>query len=171
MRISPAVMAMLLAMPGGVLMSAAQQPASLSAQAPTVSSAPIAAKATIVLGHGAFADTSGWQTLIPLLQQDGYKVVAVQNSLMSLAGDVETTKLVFDERVLIVNRKSDVMVPASKSYALFQQLPDAMLILYPDSGHGTLFQYSDAFVREGLHFLRDRGTCLKHGSDMGTVIS
>jgi pimeloyl-ACP methyl ester carboxylesterase len=46
--------------------------------------------------HGAFADASGWQAVITLLQDDGYKVVAVQNSLASLAGDVETTKRVID---------------------------------------------------------------------------
>jgi pimeloyl-ACP methyl ester carboxylesterase len=53
-------------------------------------------KATVVLVHGAFADASGWQTLIPLLQKEGHKVVAVQNSLASLAGDIETTKRVID---------------------------------------------------------------------------
>lgn len=55
--------------------------------------------------------------------------------------------------VLVVNGKSDVMVPTLNSYTLFQQLPDARLVLYPDSGHGALFQYADAFVREGLQFL------------------
>ena len=55
--------------------------------------------------------------------------------------------------VLIVNGKNDVMVPTINSYDLFEQLRDARLILYPDSGHGALFQYSDEFVREGLQFL------------------
>jgi hypothetical protein len=50
-----------------------------------------------------------------------------------------------------------------RSYALFQQLPDARLILYPDSGHGALFQYSDEFVREGLQFLGAYGADLKGG--------
>jgi pimeloyl-ACP methyl ester carboxylesterase len=55
--------------------------------------------------------------------------------------------------VLVVNGRNDLMVPTINSSALFQQLPDARLVLYPDSGHGALFQYSDAFVREGLRFL------------------
>ena len=55
--------------------------------------------------------------------------------------------------VLIVNGKNDVMVPAINSFELFEQLPNARLILYPDSGHGALFQYSEAFVSEGLQFL------------------
>ena len=55
-----------------------------------------AAKPTIVLVHGAFADGTGWQRVIPILQRDGYDVIAVQNPLASLAGDVETTKRVID---------------------------------------------------------------------------
>ena len=55
-----------------------------------------AAKPTIVLVHGAFADGSSWSRVIPILQNDGYNVIAVQNPLTSLAADVETTKRVVD---------------------------------------------------------------------------
>ena len=55
-----------------------------------------ALKPTIVLVHGAFADATGWQHVIRILERDGYTVVAVQNSLASLAGDVETTKRLID---------------------------------------------------------------------------
>ena len=54
------------------------------------------AKPTIVLVHGAFADALGWQRVIPILQRDGYRVVAVENPLQSLQGDVETTKRLVD---------------------------------------------------------------------------
>ena len=37
---------------------------------------------------------------------------------------------------------------------LYQHLPHAQLVLYPDSGHGALFQYHDAFVRQVDAFLR-----------------
>jgi pimeloyl-ACP methyl ester carboxylesterase len=47
---------------------------------------------TIVLVHGAWADGTGWQDVVPLLQREGYRVVAVQNPLVSLANDVETTR-------------------------------------------------------------------------------
>jgi pimeloyl-ACP methyl ester carboxylesterase len=53
-------------------------------------------KPTIVLVHGAFADGSTWQDVVPLLQRDGYKVIAVQNSLAMLAEDVAATKRVID---------------------------------------------------------------------------
>src|SRR6266576_610700 len=59
-------------------------------------SARNAAKPTIVLVHGAFADATSWQQVIPILERDGYNVIAVQNALASLAGDVETTKRLID---------------------------------------------------------------------------
>lgn len=51
---------------------------------------------TIILVHGAFADGSGWGEVIPLLEQDGYDVIAVQNPLTSYADDVATTRRVID---------------------------------------------------------------------------
>ena len=59
--------------------------------------------------------------------------------------------------VLVVNGKTDVMVPASNSYALFQALPNATLLLYPDAGHGALFQYAGDFVEHSLRFLAASG--------------
>lgn len=53
-------------------------------------------KPSIVLVHGAFADATGWQHVIPLLEQDGYTVTGVQNPLLSLDNDVATTKRVID---------------------------------------------------------------------------
>jgi pimeloyl-ACP methyl ester carboxylesterase len=44
-------------------------------------------KPTIVLVHGAFADSSSWNGVIADLSRDGYPVVAVANPLRSLAGD------------------------------------------------------------------------------------
>src|ERR1700721_2639986 len=42
----------------------------------------------IVLVHGAFADATSWSKVIPILEADGYHVVAVQNPLISLTEDV-----------------------------------------------------------------------------------
>jgi len=44
-------------------------------------------KPTIVLVHGAFADTSSWNGVIAELARDGYPTLAVANPLRSLAGD------------------------------------------------------------------------------------
>lgn len=51
-----------------------------------------AAKPTIVLVHGAWADSSSWNEVIPRLEGDGYKVVAPPNPLRSLAGDAAYVK-------------------------------------------------------------------------------
>jgi pimeloyl-ACP methyl ester carboxylesterase len=53
-------------------------------------------KPSIVLVHGTNADATSWQHVIPLLQQDGYTVTAVQNPLTSLPDDIATTKRVID---------------------------------------------------------------------------
>jgi pimeloyl-ACP methyl ester carboxylesterase len=53
-------------------------------------------KTSIVLVHGAFADGSSWNKVIPLLEAEGFAVTAVQNPLKSLSEDVATTKRVID---------------------------------------------------------------------------
>ncbi len=53
-------------------------------------------KPRIVLVHGAWADGTGWQHIIPLLEDDGFPVIAVQNPLTSFADDIATTKRVID---------------------------------------------------------------------------
>jgi pimeloyl-ACP methyl ester carboxylesterase len=55
--------------------------------------------------------------------------------------------------VLVVNGNRDVMVPTSNSIALFEKLGNAQLSLYPDSGHGALFQHSASFVEQVARFL------------------
>ena len=58
-----------------------------------------------------------------------------------------------EQPVLIVNGTRDIMVPSFNAFALAQQIPNAQLILYPDAGHGSLFQYPDWFVHDALRFL------------------
>ena len=49
-------------------------------------------RTNIVLVHGFWADGSSWDKVIPILQNAGHKVIAVQLPLHSLADDVATTK-------------------------------------------------------------------------------
>lgn len=53
---------------------------------------------SVVLVHGAFADGSSWNRVIPILEAHGLHVVAVQNPLSSLADDVAATKRVIDQQ-------------------------------------------------------------------------
>src|SRR5580658_5804808 len=50
----------------------------------------------VVLVHGAWADGNSWAKVIPLLEERGLHVVAVQNPLSSLADDVAATKRIID---------------------------------------------------------------------------
>ncbi len=45
------------------------------------------AKPTVVLVHGAFADSSSWNGVTRILLEDGYRVVAVANPLRSVSTD------------------------------------------------------------------------------------
>ncbi|TIU22182.1 MAG: alpha/beta hydrolase, partial [Mesorhizobium sp.] len=46
-------------------------------------------KPTIVLVHGAFADSSSWNGVADLLLKDGYPVVAIANPLRSVKSDAD----------------------------------------------------------------------------------
>jgi pimeloyl-ACP methyl ester carboxylesterase len=54
---------------------------------------------------------------------------------------------------LVVNGIHDEMIPVSNSYWLSENLPNAVLLTYPDSGHGSLFQFHESFTRQAAAFL------------------
>jgi pimeloyl-ACP methyl ester carboxylesterase len=60
---------------------------------------------------------------------------------------------VIQQPVLVANGDHDRMVPSKNSADLARRLPNARLKLYPDAGHGGIFQYHDTFVDEALKFL------------------
>jgi pimeloyl-ACP methyl ester carboxylesterase len=53
----------------------------------------------------------------------------------------------------VANGDHDRMVPTSNSRDLSRRLPNARLTIYPDAGHGGVFQHHSAFVAETLTFL------------------
>jgi pimeloyl-ACP methyl ester carboxylesterase len=54
---------------------------------------------------------------------------------------------------LVVNGHDDIMVPTINSFILQQKLPDARLVLFPDSGHGSHFQFAEEFADLAARFL------------------
>ncbi|MEW1782426.1 alpha/beta hydrolase [Arthrobacter sp. NPDC080086] len=60
---------------------------------------------------------------------------------------------VIKQPVLVANGDDDRMVPTSNSYDLAKRLPNSNLIIYPDAGHGGVFQYYEDFVPKALAFL------------------
>jgi pimeloyl-ACP methyl ester carboxylesterase len=78
-------------------------PLALAAAALSIATAHAAPDAAlqgknVVLVHGAFADGSSWNKVIPILQAKGLHVVAVQNPLSSLGDDVAATRRVIEQQ-------------------------------------------------------------------------
>jgi pimeloyl-ACP methyl ester carboxylesterase len=60
---------------------------------------------------------------------------------------------VITQPVLVVNGDNDLMVSSDHSADLARRIPDARLEIYPDSGHGGVFQHHEDFVRLVDEFL------------------
>jgi pimeloyl-ACP methyl ester carboxylesterase len=60
---------------------------------------------------------------------------------------------VVKQPVLVVNGDDDRMVPTLNSRDLAHRLPNSTLIIYPDAGHGGIFQFHADFVPSALEFL------------------
>jgi pimeloyl-ACP methyl ester carboxylesterase len=54
---------------------------------------------------------------------------------------------------LIVQGSHDVIIPTINSYTMQQRIPNAELIIYPDSNHGSFYQYPDLFLEQATCFL------------------
>ncbi len=54
---------------------------------------------------------------------------------------------------LVVNGNKDLIIYTVNSFILQQNIPNAQLILYPDSNHGSLYQYPELFVEHVSLFL------------------
>ncbi|RIJ11410.1 alpha/beta hydrolase [Pseudomonas sp. 91RF] len=62
----------------------------LAAAIAGATSAMAAEKPTVVLVHGAFADSSSWNGVVKILEKDGYPVIAAANPLRTLKGDAQS---------------------------------------------------------------------------------
>ncbi|ERJ40078.1 alpha/beta hydrolase [Burkholderia cepacia] len=68
-------------------------------------------------------------------------------------GDVRGKLAGIAHPVLVTNGDNDIMIPTKNSLLLADGLPNATLIVYPNSGHGALFQYASAYVSHVRVFL------------------
>lgn len=57
------------------------------------------------------------------------------------------------QHVLVINGHNDEMFPTINSYNMFHYIPNAQLSLYPDSAHGSIYQYPELFVEQVSYFL------------------
>lgn len=60
---------------------------------------------------------------------------------------------VIQQPVLVANGDHDRMVPTVNTYDLAKRLPNSTLVIYPDAGHGGIFQFNQDFVQQTLAFL------------------
>jgi pimeloyl-ACP methyl ester carboxylesterase len=67
--------------------------------------------------------------------------------------DAPTDLSVIGQPVLVANGESDRMVPSNNSADLARRLPNSDLVIYPDAGHGGIFQFHEQFVGQALSFL------------------
>nr|WP_190854808.1 alpha/beta hydrolase [Streptomyces aurantiacus] len=94
LMLSAMVAGTLLAVPA---LSAATSAGSVAApHAATASATPSTPKPTVVLVHGAFADSSSWDGVTARLERQGYPVIGVANPLRGLAGDSAYVSSVLD---------------------------------------------------------------------------
>ena len=56
---------------------------------------------------------------------------------------------------LIVNGDNDLQVPTANSYEMNEKIAGSKLIIYPNAGHGSIFQYAEEFSKELLAFLAE----------------
>jgi pimeloyl-ACP methyl ester carboxylesterase len=55
--------------------------------------------------------------------------------------------------VFVANGDHDRMVPTPNTFDMAKRLPNSELKIYPDAGHGGIFQFHDEFVPQALEFL------------------
>lgn len=110
------------------------------------------------------SQTAGWQFLerIRARKEDrdipiSDKVVPAQLAAISEWGKKREGSFDYLKKithpVLIVNGKEDIIFPTVNSYLLQQNLPNAQLILYPDSNHASQYQFHKNFVLQVKLFL------------------
>ena len=79
-----------------------------------------------------------------------------QAYMMPVGGDKPYAHLAaIKQPTLVLNGIKDVMIASINSFYLAQNIPNAQLILYPDAGHGSHFQYPERFLKHAKQFLAE----------------
>lgn len=85
-----------------------------------------------------------------------FKLAAMQTQLKAIQAFGRSTSSDLSQLThptLIANGDNDRMVPSILSEELHQRIKGSRVIMYPDSGHGGIFQYHAAFAAAAVEFL------------------
>ena len=77
------------------------------------------------------------------------------NALKTAGMSAPDNLSVITQPVFVANGDNDLMVDSSHTADMARRLPNAKLTIYPDSGHGGVFQHHRTFVPAVLDFLAD----------------
>jgi pimeloyl-ACP methyl ester carboxylesterase len=88
---------------------------------------------------------------------NGPEVVTAQYDAIVEWGIPDPSKLArlrgISQATLVANGDNDMMTPTANSHILGHQLPNARVRIYPDAGHGFLFQWPREFAALVNEFL------------------
>ncbi|MFZ0180966.1 MAG: alpha/beta hydrolase [Candidatus Dormiibacterota bacterium] len=121
-------------------------------------------KPTIVLVHGAWADASSWDKVIPILQSEGYTVDAPPNLLRGLASDsayLASYLSTISGPIILVGHSYGGAVITNAATAN----PKVKALVYVDA-----FEPAAGETLEALTFSKP-GSCLAGGGDLSNVFN
>ena len=79
--------------------------------------------------------------------------IAQLQALRAWGHKVPADLSVVKQPALVANGDADRMVSTPNTHDLARRLPNSTLIIYPDAGHGGIFQFHTTFVPSALEFL------------------
>jgi pimeloyl-ACP methyl ester carboxylesterase len=82
--------------------------------------------------------------------------IAAFRAWESFAGERFAKLRKITQPCLVVSGVFDILIPVRNSYLLSEHLPNAVLLTYPDCGHGSLFQFHESFTWQAAAFLASK---------------
>jgi pimeloyl-ACP methyl ester carboxylesterase len=125
---------------------------------------PAGPKPTIVLVHGAWADASSWDNVLPVLQHEGYTVDAPPNPLRGLSSDsayLASYLSTISGPIVLVGHSYGGAVITNAAYGN----PNVKALVYVDA-----FEPAQGETLEQLTFSKP-GSCLAGGGDLSNVFN